>query len=473
MIKYKIQALSIYEQGHYRDGQEDNIFPAHGKATDADRLYMVCDGMGGHDAGEVASQAVCEAMSQSILAATAHDEHFTDDVINVALSKAFDLLDQRDPHPESTKKMGTTMTLVMFHGDGVTMAHIGDSRIYQLRPTADGKVEIRFKSEDHSLVNDLLKVGELTPEEAKTFPRKNVITRAMQANMERRSKADIHHTTDVKAGDYFYLCSDGMLENATDDNICYMIGKPGATDEEKINMLRGNAEDNRDNHSAYLIHVLEVEADTTPVMTQEKVEIPVPHKTTPDTTPALTQEKAEIPVPHKTSVTETMQQPLPAIKPRKNYLWIVLLVAAAAAACLWYFTRKPSTPPADPAVQKQQSHEGDEKPLSNTYGGKHVNEGRKIKDEGGKAEADEGGKTENEEASTTVDAAPTAPVQPVSLPAPGKPATNDAATKPEAEAEAVSNEDAAQAPANEMVESNEDQVRRLTRDRNRRNNDAH
>ena len=81
------------------------------------------------------------------------------------------------------------------------MAHIGDSRVYHLRPGQG----ILFETRDHSLVNDLIKVGELTPEAAKDFPQKNVITRVMQPNQERRARADIKEITDVRPGDYFFM----------------------------------------------------------------------------------------------------------------------------------------------------------------------------------------------------------------------------------------------------------------------------
>ncbi len=259
-MKYKIKVLSIYEKGHYRDTQEDSIFPLEKCATAEDRLFMVCDGMGGHEAGEVASQAVCEAMSHVILELAPKEEVLTDEILSQALTEAYNLLDKRDPNPESAKKMGTTMTLLKLHSEGATIAHIGDSRVYQFRLSEEGKLQVIHKTVDHSLVNDLLKVGELTQEEAENYPRKNVITRAMQSHMERRPKADISHIEDVKAGDYFLLCSDGMLENdMTDENLCNMIGMPERTDEEKIDMLIKRTEDNHDNHSAYLIHILDVD----------------------------------------------------------------------------------------------------------------------------------------------------------------------------------------------------------------------
>lgn len=262
-MRYKIRVYSIWEFGQRVDSegnphQEDSMFPEFGKATDNDRLFILCDGMGGHDAGEVASQTVCEAMGNSILTARpdAGGEFSADDISN-AVNDAFDALDLKDNGAE--KKMGTTMTMLKLHSRGYSAAHIGDSRIYQIRPGKKrADTVIMFKTEDHSLVNVLLKSGELTPEEAKTFKQKNVITRAMQPTMERRCKADIHESADIQAGDYFYLCSDGMLEHTDDDNLRWIFSDEGGNDEKKVEILKKTTAENRDNHTAFIIHILEV-----------------------------------------------------------------------------------------------------------------------------------------------------------------------------------------------------------------------
>lgn len=85
--------------------------------------------------------------------------------------------------------MGTTLTFLCLHTNGATVAHIGDSRVYQLRPASKkSPARIVFRTQDHSLVNDLVKIGEITEEEAKHHPQKNVITRAMQPCQEHRAK---------------------------------------------------------------------------------------------------------------------------------------------------------------------------------------------------------------------------------------------------------------------------------------------
>ncbi|MBR6589758.1 MAG: protein phosphatase 2C domain-containing protein [Bacteroidaceae bacterium] len=265
-MKYKLKVYSIWEFGQRKDAegnphQEDSLYPAFGKETEADRTFILCDGMGGHDAGEVASATVCEVMSETIRN-NGHDAEgvFTDDDLKAAIAAAFDALDQKDSGAE--KKMGTTMTFLKLHNEGATIAHIGDSRVYHIRPGRTGEdTQILHETEDHSLVNDLIKIGELTREEARFSKQKNVITRAMQPHQERRPKADISHVKDIRPGDYFYMCSDGMLEqpDMEDGTVLKRIFSALVeSDERRVEILRGATDENRDNHTAFIIRVEEV-----------------------------------------------------------------------------------------------------------------------------------------------------------------------------------------------------------------------
>lgn len=252
-MNFKIKAYNLQELGQ-RANQEDSLFPALGRPTPDDRLFILCDGMGGHEKGEVASATVCETISRVVLSAWHPGEALSDELFLQALSAAFDALDAKDNGEE--RKMGTTLTFLCLHANGATVAHIGDSRIYQLRPASDTTpAHVVFRTQDHSLVNDLVKIGEITEEEAKHHPQKNVITRAMQPCQEHRAKADIAHLTDIQPGDYFFMCSDGMLEQSTDDNILNIITKPNVSDEHKLEMLRQVTEENKDNHTAHLVYI--------------------------------------------------------------------------------------------------------------------------------------------------------------------------------------------------------------------------
>lgn len=265
-MKYILKVYNIWECGQRIDSegnphQEDCIFPAYEQQKDTDRLFILCDGMGGHDAGEVASYTVCSTMSKSILRSAPDAEgDFNDEILKQAIADAFNALDALFSDDVSAeKKMGTTMTFLKFHNHGCTIAHMGDSRVYHIRPGKGREdTKILFKTNDHSLVNDLIKVGELTPEEAKLSKQKNIITRAMQPKMERHPKPDIYHTTDIKEGDYFYMCSDGMLEQMEDENLLFNFSEATGDDENKVKILTQATSQNLDNHSAIIIHVLDV-----------------------------------------------------------------------------------------------------------------------------------------------------------------------------------------------------------------------
>ena len=247
------QPQAIWELGQ-RDNQEDSIFPMFGKATDDDRLFILCDGMGGHEHGEVASRTVCKAMSNAIL--SLDKQSFTDDDLLDALQVVYRQLDSLDN--SHLKKMGTTLCLLYFHKGGLTAAHIGDSRIYHIRPKEN---RIIYQSRDHSLVYDLYQAGEISYDEMRTSTQKNIITRAIQPGEENRVRPAIVHITDIQPGDYFYICSDGMLEQMSNEELCHLLTSDGS-DEKKRMQLVAATSDNKDNHSAYLIHIKKVEHES-------------------------------------------------------------------------------------------------------------------------------------------------------------------------------------------------------------------
>ena len=249
------QPLAIHELGK-RANQEDSIYPIEGKATENDRLFLLCDGMGGHEHGEVASQSICKSLSSFLLQHAVASEGLEDKLLSDALAYAYEELDKLAIAGDS-RQMGTTLTLLYFHSNGCTVAHIGDSRIYHLRPSSH---TILYKSRDHSLVYDLYQTGELTYEEMKTFPQKNVITRAMIAGDRNHPKPDVIHISDIQPGDYFYICSDGMLEQMEDEELLDVFSA-NVRDEEKRQMLISETSDNKDNHSAYIVHIKEVSHD--------------------------------------------------------------------------------------------------------------------------------------------------------------------------------------------------------------------
>jgi len=268
--------LALNEIGG-RTNNEDNIFPQKGNATETQRFFVVCDGMGGHENGEVASSAVCESFAATLQ--SINPENFDKNIFEDALSSAYDALDKKDASTSlsagasaGSKKMGTTLAFLHLNNRRALMAHIGDSRVYHIRKDKNGKTTILYKSSDHSFVNELVQSGIITEEEAAKHPKRNVITRVMQPNLEKRYSADIHITRNVAAGDRFFLCTDGVLESFSDAHLCHIISEN--TDDETIIKAIDKLCQNhsRDNFSAYLVSVIEdVEEEVITVIEEEEI----------------------------------------------------------------------------------------------------------------------------------------------------------------------------------------------------------
>lgn len=237
-----------------RPNQEDSVYPEVGQATAESSFFIVCDGMGGHEHGELASQTVCHTLAEYI---NCHwnGDYFSDDLFHDALHAAIYEINKLDDN--SVRKPGTTMTFLCLHRGGVIAAHIGDSRIYHIRPSEE---RILYKSRDHSLVYDLFLAGEITEDEMSTYNKKNVLTRAILPNMDQMPKADIAHITDICAGDYFVLCTDGLLENLNDRELVSLLEEDDP-DEEKSRKISQETSANADNHSLYIIHIKDVEKE--------------------------------------------------------------------------------------------------------------------------------------------------------------------------------------------------------------------
>ena len=203
--------------GMKRTHNEDNLY----LPTD-ERLAIVADGMGGHASGEIASQMAVETVVE-FFKSTQEDTEITwpfkldrgyrYDVnrlitgIKLANVKIFEAA-QREPQ---YRGMGTTIVAALFLDDQVLIAHVGDSRLYRVR---DG--EIQQITEDHSLLNDYIKMKHLSPDEIAAFPHKNVIVRAL--GMKDTVQVDVHVEQPV-LGDVYLLCSDGLSGMVKDEEI--------------------------------------------------------------------------------------------------------------------------------------------------------------------------------------------------------------------------------------------------------------
>jgi serine/threonine protein phosphatase PrpC len=174
-------------------------------------LFAVADGMGGAQAGEVASRLAAAAFREFHEA----DELDPEERVATIIQEANRRIYERARSDAQASGMGTTITAALVSGDSVAIGHVGDSRAYRLR---GGRLE--QLTEDHSLVADLVRSGRLTPEEADTHPQRSVITRALGTDLE----VDVDtFTVEARAGDLFLLCSDGLTTMVDDEEIAQMV----------------------------------------------------------------------------------------------------------------------------------------------------------------------------------------------------------------------------------------------------------
>lgn len=186
-------------QGMVREKNEDAVFPTSSGESSDGVLVIVADGMGGHVAGEVASRIAINAAASSDLGAVERVE---------AGNRAIREEVARDPGLEG---MGTTMTLLKVDNDVATIGHIGDSRAYLLR---DG--EFLRLTEDHTVAAEYVAQGQITPEEAARVPQRHMLLRTL--GLTRFVSVD-EIEVDLNPGDRILLCSDGLTEMVSDEDV--------------------------------------------------------------------------------------------------------------------------------------------------------------------------------------------------------------------------------------------------------------
>lgn len=240
---------AVSEKGG-RLNNEDSIYPLPEAANSNQKLFLVCDGVGGAEKGEIASSLACDSFQ--IFFSTFRDGEPTSEFINKAIrytEARFD--DYTALHPEA-KGMATTLSMVFVGTGGLTFAHVGDSRIYHFR-----QGEILYQTEDHSLVNSLVKLGKISHEQAANHPQRNVIIRAIQGT-DRPTEADVVLLNDVKAEDYLFMCSDGVLERLTNEDLSAIFKQSGGPENIKNAIMSSCSGKTRDNFSFYIIPIQNV-----------------------------------------------------------------------------------------------------------------------------------------------------------------------------------------------------------------------
>jgi protein phosphatase len=197
--------------GRQRQSNEDSYL-------EREPLFAVADGMGGARAGEVASRMAVEAFDDATTAA-GRPEEMLREVAREANRRIYDAAQGDSEHAG----MGTTLTAALVAGREVAVGHVGDSRLYRLR---DGTLE--RLTEDHSLVEELVRQGRLTPEEAETHPQRSIITRALGPEAEVEVETFTHTGRD---GDVYLICSDGLSGMVSEDDMAAILKESASLDD--------------------------------------------------------------------------------------------------------------------------------------------------------------------------------------------------------------------------------------------------
>jgi len=257
----KLEIANISDVGRRRPHNEDSTLsdPEQG-------LVVLADGMGGYKAGEVASAiAVTASHSQileglkSIKAGPANREtglHAVSELVKEAIIYANSSIYKSAQSDPECRGMGTTIIVALFSRDSLTIAHVGDSRVYRKRGQKFEQI-----TKDHSLIQELIDRGLYSPEEANAKTPKNLVTRAL--GIEATVQVDVMEIP-VSSGDIFLLCSDGLNDMVDDEEIHLTLSKYSANlvqaAEALVNLA--NAKGGKDNTSVILIRALEGFADS-------------------------------------------------------------------------------------------------------------------------------------------------------------------------------------------------------------------
>jgi PPM family protein phosphatase len=234
------------DTGRQRRGNEDAFYARS-------PLFAVADGMGGAQAGEVASHMAVEVLEQGLPDGVGSIEERLRARVAEANARILELA-QSDDHLAG---MGTTLTAAYVGEDDLTVAHVGDSRLYRLRGG-----ELERLTDDHSLVEELVRQGKLTPEEADEHPQRSIITRALGA--EPGVEAD-SRTWPARAGDVYLICSDGLTSMVPEAQVAAIIqGSESLAGAGRTLIDAANDAGGRDNITVILFRLEDVGAEAPP-----------------------------------------------------------------------------------------------------------------------------------------------------------------------------------------------------------------
>jgi serine/threonine protein phosphatase PrpC len=241
----QIQVGAGTDVGMIRQGNEDNFFA---EADERRGVFVVADGMGGHAAGEVASEMAVQIVSRHLLPLASSRQKGAGDAVAQALKDANRAIYDRMLAEVDKQGMGTTASVLVLSDAGYLIGQIGDSRVYLLRDGALSQI-----TKDHSYVQEQVDAGLLTPEQARYHPYSNVITRCVGASEE--VEADVY-SGEIRVGDVFLVASDGLTGMVDDRRLQQLLlarSGPGRIVDSLI--AEANGRGGLDNITAIVIQV--------------------------------------------------------------------------------------------------------------------------------------------------------------------------------------------------------------------------
>ena len=238
-----MKTASLSDKGKRRQLNQDVVYSSELPVGNLPNLFIIADGMGGHKAGDFASRFAVDTICREVEhSAGRSPEEILQSAINVANAGIFELSnDNRD-----LEGMGTTVVAAVVYGDCLKVGNVGDSRLY----IVNGK-NIRQITTDHSLVEEMIRMGGLDRESARTHPNKNIITRAV--GVTSAVAADFYEVR-LQEGDIILLCSDGLSNMLEDEEIRMIVNAQRDIMEKAEALVRAaNQNGGRDNISLILI----------------------------------------------------------------------------------------------------------------------------------------------------------------------------------------------------------------------------
>lgn len=238
-----MKMFSATDTGISRKMNQDYYFASDAAVGNLPNLYIVADGMGGHKAGEYASRYTTERIVASV-SRNEGDEPVS--ILKEAIDKANELLVMESNDDESKSGMGTTLVIATLIGNKLFVANVGDSRLYVVEDAG-----LKQITRDHSLVNEMLSMGEINESQAREHPKKNIITRAI--GVSKQVKADFFEV-ELETNNLVLLCSDGLTNMINDEEIFNIIKSKDSLKEQVVTLIKtANHNGGKDNITVMII----------------------------------------------------------------------------------------------------------------------------------------------------------------------------------------------------------------------------